>query len=99
MPRTVQLRTYTVQAGKLDEWVTRWRELVVPLRLEFGFEIHGAWVDRERSQHTWVIAYEGPETFEERNAAYWASPQRGAMGLDPAQYLVGEEMRAVEEAL
>ena len=99
MPRTVQLRTYTVRAGKLDEWVTRWRELVVPLRLEFGFEIHGAWVDRERSQHTWVVAYEGPETFEERNAAYWASPQREAMGLDPAQYLVGEEMRVVEEAL
>jgi NIPSNAP protein len=99
MPRTVQLRTYTVKAGKLDEWVQQWRELVVPLRREFGFEIHGAWVDRERSQHTWVVSYEGPETFEERNAAYWASAQRKAMGLDPSQYLVGEEMRPVEEAL
>jgi len=99
MPRTVQLRTYTVEAGKLDEWVTKWRELVVPLRLEFGFEIHGAWVDRERSQHTWVVSYEGSESFDERNAAYWASPQREAMGLDPAQYLICEEMRVVEEAL
>lgn len=99
MPRTVQLRTYTVQAGKLDEWVSKWRELVVPLRREFGFEIHGAWVDRERSQHTWVVSYDGAETFEERNAAYWASPQRKAMGLDPARYLIGEDMRAVEEAL
>ena len=99
MPRTVQLRTYTVRPEKLDEWVTNWRELVVPLRREFGFEVHGSWVDRERSQHTWVVSYEGPETFEERNAAYWASPQRKTMGLDPSQYLVGEDMRVVEEAL
>ena len=68
MPRMVQLRTYTVRPEKLDEWVELWRELVVPLRREFGFEIHGAWVDRERSLHTWVISYEGPEAFEERNA-------------------------------
>lgn len=99
MPRTVQLRTYAVRVGKLDEWVAKWRELVVPLRLEFGFEILGAWVDRERSQHTWVVSYEGPGTFDERNAAYWASPQREAMGLDPSQHLIGEDMRVVEEAL
>jgi hypothetical protein len=99
MPRTVQLRTYTVRTEKLDEWVAKWRELVVPLRREFGFEVHGAWVNRERSQHTWVVSYEGPETFDERNAAYWASPQREAMGLDPSQYLIGEETCVVEEAL
>jgi hypothetical protein len=99
MPRTVQLRTYTVRPEVLDEWVSRWHELVVPLRLEFGFEIRGSWVDRERSQHVWVIAYEGSESFEERNAAYWASPQRQAMGLDPSEYLLEDTMRPVEEIL
>lgn len=99
MPRTVQLRTYTVRPERLDEWVARWRELVVPLRREFGFEIHGAWVDRDHSQHTWVVSYEGPETFAQRNAAYWASPQRESMGLDPSEYLIGEDVRTVEDAL
>jgi hypothetical protein len=79
--------------------VTKWRDLVVPLRREFGFEIQGAWVDHERSQHTWVISYDGEESFEERNAAYWASPQRKEMGLDPTQYLIGEDMQVVQEAL
>ncbi|MFI9581973.1 GntR family transcriptional regulator [Streptomyces sp. NPDC052236] len=47
MPRTTQLRTFTVQEGLLDEWVERWRSDIVPLRLELGFTIDGAWVDRE----------------------------------------------------
>lgn len=98
MPRTTQLRIYTVRAGLLDEWAEKWRELIVPLRLEFGFEIHGAWLDREHNQFAWVISYDGPETFVARNARYWASPKRKQMGLDPKDYLVQTGVREVEAA-
>ncbi|MFD8716558.1 MULTISPECIES: NIPSNAP family protein [Streptomyces] len=83
MPKTTQLRTYTVRDGLLDEWVQRWREEIVPLRLKLGFAIGGAWSDPEHSQFIWLISYDGPETFAERNALYWSSPEREAMGLDP----------------
>ncbi|MGX2996983.1 NIPSNAP family protein [Streptomyces sp. JNUCC 64] len=96
MPRTTQLRTYTVRDGMLDEWVERWRTEIVPLRLELGFAIGGAWIDRERNRFLWLISYEGPETFAERNALYWASPEREAMGLDPDEYLVRTDDRTVE---
>ncbi|MGP4110128.1 NIPSNAP family protein [Streptomyces sp. 4N509B] len=98
MARTTQLRTYTVRHGMLDEWVDRWRAEIVPLRLELGFTIGGAWVDRERDQFIWLISYEGPGTFEEANAAYWSSPARDALGIDPADYLVHTDYRMVEEA-
>ncbi|GHD61397.1 NIPSNAP family protein [Streptomyces goshikiensis] len=97
MGKTVQLRTYTVRAGLLDAWVERWQEEIVPLRLELGFEIGGAWVDRASNQFLWLISYEGPESFAERNALYWASPARKAMNLDPDDYLLGTEERTVEE--
>jgi hypothetical protein len=97
--RTVQIRTYTVRDGRLDEWVEKWRTLIVPLRRELGFEVHGSWVDRERSAHIWVISYDGDLSFEEANAAYWASPKRDQLGVDPADYLVGEETRTVEQVL
>ncbi|MEE1774400.1 NIPSNAP family protein [Streptomyces sp. JV185] len=97
MPRTTQLRTYTVHEGLLDEWVRRWRADIVPLRLELGFEISGAWVDRERNQFVWMISYDGPETFAERNALYWSSPARKAMNLDPDDYLVSTDDRTVEQ--
>jgi hypothetical protein len=99
MPRTTQLRTYTVREGMLDEWVERWRAEIVPLRLELGFAIDGAWVDRERNQFVWLISYDGPETFAERNAVYWASPERKAMNLDPDEYLVHTDDRTVEPQL
>jgi hypothetical protein len=98
VPRTTQLRTYTVREGMLDEWVERWRAEIVPLRLELGFTIGGAWVDRDQNQFIWLISYDGPETFAERNALYWSSPAREAMNLDPDDYLVDTAERSVEEA-
>ncbi|WP_289010055.1 NIPSNAP family protein [uncultured Thermomonospora sp.] len=99
MPGEVQLRIYTVKEGLLDEWAAKWRELIVPLRLEFGFRIHGAWLDREKNQFIWVLSYPGPESFAERNAQYWASPKRAQMGLDPKDYLVKTEKREVDAVL
>ncbi|MBN3931680.1 NIPSNAP family protein [Streptomyces verrucosisporus] len=96
MAKTTQLRTYTVRDGMLDEWVERWREEIVPLRLALGFTIDGAWTDRERNRFVWLISYEGPGTFAERNAVYWASPRRKAMGLDPDDYLTHTDDRTVE---
>lgn len=92
---TVEHRIYTVREGLLDEWVERWRSEIVPLRLEFGFTIDGAWIDREKSQFIWTLSYDGPEGFTERNRQYWDSPRRSAMGLNPGHYLVATEKRTV----
>lgn len=96
MPATTQVRTYTVREGWLDEWVERWRNQIVPLRLELGFAIGGAWVDRERNRFIWLITYPGPESFDEANARYWSSPKREQMDLDPDGYLVHTEECVVE---
>ncbi|MGW1817250.1 NIPSNAP family protein [Streptomyces sp. NPDC002125] len=97
MAKTTQLRTYTVREGLLDEWAQRWKAEILPLRLESGFAIGGAWLDREHNRFVWLISYEGPETFAERNTMYWDSPARKSMDLDPDDYLVSTEERTVEE--
>lgn len=99
MTSTTQLRIYTVRDGLLDEWAEKWQKLIVPLRLKFGFEIHGAWLDRERNQFVWVLSYAGPEGFAERNKQYWASPERASMNLDPDKYLVETQVRDVESLM
>jgi hypothetical protein len=97
MQKTVLLRTYTIREGLLEEWASKWRDLVVPLRLRLGFKIGGAWLDHERSQFVWVIFYEGDETFEEANKRYWDSPERKELGLDPKEYLVDRDVRVVAQ--
>lgn len=47
MPKTVQLRPYTIREGLFEEWAARWRESVVPLRLKLAFRSGGAWLDHE----------------------------------------------------
>lgn len=61
----------------------------MPLRLELGFTLGGAWFDRKRNQFVWLISYDGPETFAEPNAMYWASIR--------TDYLVSTDDLTVEE--
>jgi hypothetical protein len=86
--RTVQLRRYRVAEGQAQAWLGEWAGRVRPLREAHGFEVLGAWTVEETDEFVWVIAYDGPGTFEEADAAYYASPERAALDPDPARHLV-----------
>jgi hypothetical protein len=86
-----ELRRFTINRGKLDEFVEGWRERVLPLREEHGFHIPAAWKIPERNEFFWLLAYEGPESFETQDAAYYASAARAALQPDPAQLIAKPE--------
>jgi hypothetical protein len=95
--RTVQLRRYKVAPGRMEVWVTEWRERVRPVREGHGFEVLGAWVVEGSDEFVWVIAYDGAGSFEEADAAYYASPERVALDPDPARHLVEVQTDFVRE--
>lgn len=88
---TAQLRMYRAKEGELETFVEEWRSHVVPLREAFGFRIEGAWVVPAERRFVWIVSYEGPEGFEARDRAYYASEERKALAPDPARHL--EETR------
>ena len=92
-----QLRSYVVKQGEMDEWLTEWREKVVPLRLEFGFEVVGAWVIGEESRFVWIVRHDGD--FEARDKDYYASPERKAIAPDPARHLADVETMMMRSVL
>ncbi len=55
-----QLRIYTINKGKLDEFVAGWKKFVYPLHLEHGFTIDRADVIRETNEFVWIVSYDGP---------------------------------------
>jgi hypothetical protein len=81
-----QLREYTIEDGRLDDFVREWRELVLPLRLSRGFNVFGPWVERETSRFVWLIGYDGDS--READEAYYSSPERSALDPDPARLVV-----------
>ena len=82
-----QLRDYTIEAGRLDDFVREWRKLVLPLRLSLGFSVLGPWIERETSRFVWVLGYDGD--IRAADEAYYSSAERAAMDPDPAR-LVAE---------
>jgi hypothetical protein len=89
-----QLREYTIEEGRLDEFVREWRELVLPLRLAQGFNVVGPWVERESSRFVWIAGYDGD--FEAANEAYYESDERRALEPDPARLVLETRMVSLE---
>jgi hypothetical protein len=87
-----QLRIYTIEAGRLDEFAAAWSAGVRPLRRRFGFE-SAAWTVPEESLFIWLVTYRGEKPFEEADTDYYASPERQGLKPDPAAWIVENETR------
>lgn len=83
----LQIRRYKIQPGHLDDFVTAWRQGVVPLRKEYGFTVHGAWAVDETSEFVWVLAHTDRESFQSANRRYYDSEARSTLDPDPAQFI------------
>ena len=81
-----QLRDYTVENGRLDQFVREWHELVLPLRKSLGFSVLGPWVERETNRFVWLVGYDGD--IREADARYYASDVRKAMDPDPGRFVL-----------
>ena len=96
---TVQLRLYTINQACLRQFAEGWKANVLPLRTEHGFRVHDAWIIEETNQFVWLIGYEGSESWEAKESAYYASDKRKAMAPNPARLIARPEQYFVESIL
>lgn len=96
---TTQIRIYTINKGQMDEFVKLWKGQISPLRKSLGFEIPDAWVMEETNQFVWVLRYDGPEAWEEKDKAYFESPERAAMNPNPAKLIARAEEYMVKPVI
>ena len=92
----VQLRLYTIDKGRLDDFAAAWRSSVYPLRLKMGYRIPFAAKIPETNQFIWLVAYDGPESWEQKEAAYYGSADRKLLSPDPAQWIARPEQLFVQ---
>ena len=79
-----QLRRYRIRRDAMESFLNAWTSGVVPLREQFGFVLHGAWVIDDTNEFVWII---GHEDFIAVDSAYYDSAERAALDPDPAQYI------------
>jgi hypothetical protein len=92
----VQLRVYTITPGNLQQFAQEWQEKIRPVREKVGFSIPGAWTVAETNQFVWLMQYDDPDTWEERDQAYFNSEERRAMAPNPARLIAKMEQYFVE---
>ena len=86
-----QLRVFTIDRGKLEAFTTAWRAGVYPLRRKHGFTVPVAWAIPETNQFVWLLCYAGPEDWEAKDKAYYASEERINLSPDPRQFIARVE--------
>ena len=94
-----QLRLYTINRDCLRQFAKEWKEQVLPLRIAHGFEIHRAWIIESSNQFAWLISYEGSDSWEVRERAYYASDDRSDMTPNPARLIARSEEFFLEDIL
>ena len=94
-----QLRLYTINRDHLQQFAAEWKEKVLPLRLEHGFQIHAAGTIEATNQFFWLISYAGSESWESKEEAYYSSSERKAMDPNPARLIARSEHHFVENIL
>jgi len=93
------MRIFTINKGKMNEFVSAWKKGVFPLRTQNGFKIESAWVVQEKNKFIWILSYDGPEGFEAKDSAYYASQARTTLQPDPADYIADSEKYFINAAL
>lgn len=89
-----QLRIYKIEDGRLDDFLTLWRDHIVAARAAHGFEVVASFVNREEREFAWIVRADGD--FAAADARYYAGPERAALPWDPKEALESVELRMLD---
>ena len=93
-----QLRIYTINRGMMDSWVKLFHEQLKPNHEQYGMPIEATWVNADRTEFIWIRSFDSMEDMPKKEAAYYASPERKALGGLPQTHIAKIEVRIIERA-
>lgn len=75
--KTIQLRRYEIRPELMDDFVSWWKETLVPVRLQLGFSVEFAFVDPQHSEFIWAVSVPGDQAdFLQVQERYTTSAER-----------------------
>ena len=94
-----QLRIYTINKGMMDSWLKVFDEEIRPIHEKLGIPVEGTWVNADRTDFIWVHSFDSAEAIPDKEAEYFASPERQALGDKPTSHIAKIEVRVIERVL
>ena len=91
-----QLRIYTINRGMMDSWLKLFHEHLKPNHEKYGIPINASWVNTDRTEFIWVRSFNSMGEIQAKEAEYYSSPERIALGDQPQTHIAKTEVRIVE---
>jgi hypothetical protein len=66
---------YTINRGKMDEWVSSFGETAVPQMTQYGITLEGAWANEDKTQFIWIRSFDSADDVTAKEAAFYGSPE------------------------
>ena len=94
-----QIRTYTINKGMMDSWLKLFDKEIRPVHEGLGIPIVATYVSADGSDFVWVRTFKTAEEIPAKEAAYFASEGRKALGSKTTDHIAKMDVRVVEEVL
>ena len=91
-----QLRIYTINRDMMGSWLKLFHEHIEPNHEKYGISIEGSWVNEDRTEFIWMRNFDSVEAIQPKEAQYYGSPERKALGDQPQTHIAKIEVRIIE---
>ena len=91
-----QLRIYTINRGMMDSWIALFNEYIRPLHDRLGIPVVSTYVNADRTEFIWVRRFDSAADIPAKEAAYFASPERSALGDRPTSHIAKMEVKVMD---
>ena len=90
------LRTYTINKGMMDDWLTLFPKLI-PVMEDAGIKVESTWVNEERTKFIWIRSYgDSVENIATAEAAFYGSEWWLANVVHVRSHLAHREIVQIE---
>ena len=91
-----EMRTYTVKDGMLETYLHLFNKLIVPNHKKYGIPILGAWLDKDKSQITWIRTFASREDRKNKLDIYEKSAERDAVFPIASYHMLKHDVKVLE---
>jgi hypothetical protein len=94
-----QLRIYTVNSGRMDDWVEWFNDKLRPIAELAGHTILGPWVNEAKTEFVWIRTYDSASDAEAKDGVFYGSREWKAVGPDAREFLAKIEVTIMSSPL
>ena len=94
-----QIRTYTINRGMMDQWVSLFNDKLVGIMNQYGIGVDEAWVNQDQTQFVWVRTFADADDIPVKEAAFYGSPEWNSVMDNARSHIARIQVETVNSVL